>query len=40
MEAEPVAADNAVAVKIEPPNPIHNELVTCGLRMPRTVMFS
>ena len=33
MDAEPVAAvvDDAVVVEVEPPNPIHDELVTCGV---------
>ena len=33
MDAEPVAtiAENAVVVETEPPNPIHDVLVTCGV---------
>ncbi|KAI2494631.1 hypothetical protein MHU86_19909 [Fragilaria crotonensis] len=33
MDAEPVAAvaDDAVVVEVEPPNPIHDVLVTCGV---------
>ncbi len=33
MDAEPVAAvaDDAVVVEVEPPNPIHDVLATCGV---------
>jgi hypothetical protein len=30
-DAEPVATNDAVAVDIEPPNPVHNVLVTCNI---------
>jgi hypothetical protein len=29
--AEPVAANNAIAVAVESPNPVYNALVTCGI---------
>ena len=31
MDAEPVAANIAIAVNVEPPNPDHNVIVTCGI---------
>ena len=36
MDAEPVAAiaEDAVVIKAEPPNPIHDVLVTCGVINP------
>ena len=31
MGAEPIAANNAIAPDVEPPSPVHNVLVTCGI---------
>ena len=31
MGAEPVAAAGAVAADVEPPNPVHDVLLTCGV---------
>ena len=31
MNAEPLATAAAVVADVEPPNPVHNVLITCGV---------